>query len=96
MTDHALVTLSDSAAVMVSSSGQKFLGEDLTVQNIHASAIVYVGGEGVTAADYGYRLSPGAAISFEVPARDKVYAISDVNGSQVAVLRMGLENSKGA
>jgi len=96
MTTHGLVTLSDASAVIVSSSGEKFLGEDLTVQNVHASAIVYVGGEGVTTTNYGYRLSPGTAISCEVPARDKVYAITDVNGSQVAVLRMGLENSKGA
>jgi hypothetical protein len=64
---------------------------DITIQNIHASAYVYVGGEGVTTSSYGYRLSPGSAISFELPGKDAMYAITDTNSSQVAVIKTNLE-----
>jgi hypothetical protein len=64
---------------------------DITVQNIHESAYVYVGGEGVTASDYGYRIAPGAAFSIELPGQDALYAISTVNSSKVAILQTGLE-----
>jgi hypothetical protein len=65
---------------------------DITIQNIHASAYVYIGGEGVTASSYGYRLSPGTAISFELPGKDALYAITGTNGSQVAVIKTNLES----
>jgi hypothetical protein len=65
---------------------------DITIQNVHESATVYIGGEGVTSADYGYRLLAGNAISFELPGRDALYAISGTNGTQVAVLKTNLEN----
>jgi hypothetical protein len=64
---------------------------DITIQNIHESAYVYVGGEGVTASDYGYRIAPGAAFSIELPGQDALYAISTVNSSKVAILQTGLE-----
>jgi hypothetical protein len=64
---------------------------DITIQNIHESAYVYVGGEGVTASDYGYRIAPGAAFSIELPGQDALYAISTVNSSKVAILKTGLE-----
>ena len=64
---------------------------DITIQNIHESAYVYVGGEGVTASDYGYRIAPGAAFSIELPGQDALYAISTVPSSKVAILQTGLE-----
>jgi hypothetical protein len=64
---------------------------DITIQNIHESAYVYVGGEGVTASDYGYRIAPGAAFSIELPGTNALYAISTVNSSKVAILQTGLE-----
>jgi hypothetical protein len=67
---------------------------DITVQNVHDSAIVYLGGEGVTSSDYGYRLNPGLAISFELPGRDALYAISNTNNSKVAVLKTNLESGQ--
>jgi hypothetical protein len=65
---------------------------DITIQNVHASANVYIGGEGVTSSNYGYRLSAGAAWSIELSGKDTLYAISDTNGSQVAVLQTSLES----
>jgi hypothetical protein len=65
---------------------------DITIQNIDASAYIYIGGEGVTSSSYGYRLSPGSAISFELPGRDALYAITSTNDSQIAIIKTNLES----
>ena len=91
MTSHALTTLSSSAATRLTPNGVHS-GMDITIQNIHASAYVYLGGEGVTTSSYGYRLNPGSAISFELPGKDALYAITDTNSSQVAVIKTNLES----
>jgi hypothetical protein len=65
---------------------------DITVQNVHDTAYVYIGGEGVTALSYGYRIAPGHAISFELPGTGNLYAITDTNSSKVAVLKTNLEH----
>ena len=90
MTTHSLTTLSSSAATLLTPNGVHS-GMDVTIQNIHASAYVYIGGEGVTASSYGYRLNPGSAISFELPGTDALYAITNTNSSQVAVIKTNLE-----
>jgi hypothetical protein len=64
---------------------------DITIQNVDSSAYVFLGGEGVTVSDYGYRLAPGSAWSVELPGLDAIYAITDTNGSKVALFKMGLE-----
>jgi hypothetical protein len=90
MTAHSLTTLSNSTATRLTPTGTHS-GMDITIQNIHASAYVYIGGEGVTSASYGYRLNPGSAISFELPGKNALYAISGTNGSQIAILQTRLE-----
>lgn len=90
MTTHNLTTLSDSTATKLTPNGIHS-GMDVTIQNIHATAIVYIGGAGVTSSDYGYRLSPDAAISFELSGKDSLYAITNINNSKVAVLKTSLE-----
>ena len=91
MTAHSITTLSNSTATRLTPNGVHS-GMDITIQNIHASAYVYIGGEGVTASSYGYRLNPGSAISFELPGKDALYAITGTNGSQVAVIKTNLES----
>ena len=90
MTQHSLTTLSNSTATRLTPNGIHS-GMDITVQNVHDSAYVYLGGLGVTTNNYGYRLAPGAAWSVELPTPDALYAITDTNGSKVAVLQTGLE-----
>ena len=90
MTLHALVTLDSTTATRLTPNGTHS-GMDITIQNIHASAYVYIGAEGVTASDYGYRIAPGSAFSVELPGTNALYAITNVNGSSVAVLKTGLE-----
>lgn len=91
MTLHSLVSLGSSNSTRLTPNGIHS-GMDITIQNISDTAYVYVGGEGVTSANYGFRISPGAAISFELPGNDALYAISDTNNSQVAVLKTNLES----
>lgn len=90
MTQHSLTTLSNASATLLTPNGIHS-GLDVTIQNTHATAIVYLGAVGVTSSNYGYRLSPGAAWSIELSGRDSLYAISNTNGSTVAVLTTSLE-----
>ena len=90
-TTHGLSTLSDSTATLVTTSGIHS-GADVTIQNIDDTATVYLGGEGVTTTDYGFKLVAGAAWSVELSGNDHIYAISDTNASKVAVLKVNLED----
>jgi hypothetical protein len=91
MTTHALTTLSSSAATRLTPRGVHS-GMDITIQNINNSAYVYIGGEDVTDSNFGYRLSPSHAISFELPGKDALYAISDTDESQIAIIKTNLES----
>ena len=91
MTQHSLTTLSNSSATLLTPSGTHS-GLDITIQNVNASAIVYIGGIGVSSTNYGYRLDPATAFSIELSGRDALYAITDTNGSKVAVLKSNLES----
>lgn len=90
MTTHALTTLSSSAATRLTPLGVHS-GMDITIQNVHVSAYVYIGGTDVTAENYGYRLAPGSAVAWELPGKDALFAISNTNGSKIAVLKTNLE-----
>lgn len=90
-TYHNLLTLSNSTATELT-PGDKHSGLDLTVQNVDETAVVYIGASGVTASDYGFKLDPGDAFSIELNPRDRLFIISDTNESQVALLRVLLED----
>ena len=90
MTTHSLTTLSNTSATRLTPHGTHS-GVDVTIQNVNETAYVYVGGEGVSTTNYGYRVSPNNGIAFELAERDSIYAVSDVNGAQVAVIQVGLE-----
>lgn len=90
MSIHGIKTLSTSQATRLSPAGTHS-GTDITIQNLHHEAYVYIGGPTVTSSDYGFRLTPGSAISFELPPKDSIYAVTDTNSSTVAVFMTGLE-----
>ena len=90
-TFHNLVTLSNATATELT-PGARHSGLDLTIQNVHATAVVYIGAVGVTTSDYGFKLTPGAGFSIELNPNDRLYAISDPNGSTAALLRALLED----
>lgn len=91
MTLHSLKNLSNTSAVRLTPNGIHS-GLDITIQNQDGAAYVYLGGEGVSIAEYGYRLAPSHAISFELPGQDALYAISDTDNSVVSLLMTGLES----
>lgn len=90
MTQHALTTLSNTGATRITPNGIHS-GMDITLQNVNATAYVYIGGENVSTTNYGYRIAPDNAWSIELPGQDALYAISDTNGAFVAMLQTGLE-----
>ena len=90
-TYHELLTLSNSTPTELT-PGANHSGLDLTVQNVDDTAVFYVGGTGVTASDYGFKIVPGSAFSIELNPDDQLYAISDTNESNAAVLRVLLED----
>ena len=91
-THHEIVTLSNATATELTPEGKVHSGLDLTVQNIDEEAIVYLGAEDVSSTSYGFKLLPGAGFSVELNPRDELYAISDTDDSEVALLRVLLEN----
>jgi hypothetical protein len=93
MTQHSLTTLSNTTATLLTPNGIHS-GLDITIQNTDTAAIVYIGGEGVTSSNYGYRISPNHAWSIELSGRDSLYAISNTNESTIAVLKTSLESGQ--
>lgn len=90
MTIHEIFTVG-STATQITPSGTHS-GMDITIQNINAAADVYVGGEAVTSTDYGFKIVPGAAISFELAGYDDLFLASDQEGQQAAVIKVSLED----
>lgn len=90
MTAHQLYTLSNSEATRVTPFGTHS-GMDITLQNVSSNGYVYVGAEDVSNLNYGYRILPNHAVSFELPGLDPLYVISSAPGTQLAVLQISLE-----
>lgn len=68
-------------------------GMDITIQNINETGYLYVGGDdSLTSANFGYRISPNHAISFELPGLDDLFLVSENVGALAAVLSTSLES----
>ena len=90
MNIHKFLTLSNTTVTELTPSGNHS-GIDLTIQNVNASGYLYIGGANVSSANYGYRISPNSAISFEIDARGRMYIIASSNGLNAAVINIGLK-----
>lgn len=90
MTQHAVITLSNTNPTRLTPAGMHS-GLDITIQNVSDEGYVYLGDSTVTTSNYGYRISPNNAISFELPEKDTMYAIGSENGVQIAVIKTNLE-----
>lgn len=61
----------------------------MSIQNIDETGVIYLGDNTVTTEDFGYALVPGASFSLDDVGRHPgLYAISDADGTQAAVLRI--------
>jgi hypothetical protein len=90
MTTHQLYTLSDTEAIRITPPGVHS-GMDITVQSVNEYGYIYLGGEDVSTTNYGYRLLPNHAWSIELPSRDDLWLVAEIDGAQAAVLTTGLE-----
>jgi hypothetical protein len=90
MATHNLFTLSNSEKSRLTPPGVHS-GMDITIQNVNASGYIYVGGIDVSSSNYGYRIQPNHAISFELPGTDSLYAIASAPDMKAAVLQTNLE-----
>ena len=82
-----------TSAVQVSESTNSS-SRDITIQNANDSGYIYVGGPGVTSSNYGYRLLPNQAISFELDIQDSLYVIGSASNLNVAVISINLEGKQ--
>jgi len=90
MTAHNLYNIGTSE-VRITPNGTHS-GMDITIQNVNSSGYVYVGAEGVSSSDYGYRILPNHAISFELHGNDALYVVASAPDMDVAVISMNLES----
>ncbi len=90
MTAHRIQVLGNTEAVRLTPNGDHS-GMDITLQNINTSGYIYVGAEGVTSSNYGFRIMPNHSISFELPGYDALYAIASSSDMNLAIIETGLE-----
>jgi len=90
MTQHSLTVLSNTTATRMTPPGAHG-GMDITLQNVNATGYIYIGGEGVTSSNYGFRILPNHSISFELSSSDALYAISSVDAMNIAMIQISLE-----
>ena len=92
MANHNLINLSNSTATLLSPYGTHS-GVDITIQNVNVDGYVYIGANNaVGSTNYGYRISPNSAVSFELPGTDALYAIGSTTGLKAAVITINLES----
>jgi hypothetical protein len=90
-TTHNFITLSNTTPVQVSEPSNDGPARDITLQNVNASGYIYIGDSSVTSSNYGYRISPNTAISFELLDQDEIFAISENNAMNLAVISVNLK-----
>lgn len=93
-TKHVTYTLTTSGTayeIVPTTSGN---GHDITIQNNNASANVFIGASNVTTSDYGFKLTPGMAIAFELDGHDSIWAVSSTSGATVNIMHVSLEGSR--
>jgi hypothetical protein len=92
MASHQLINLSNSSTTLLSPFGTHS-GVDITIQNVNTEGYVYIGAnDQVLSTNYGYRISPNSAVSFELPGSDALYAIGSTTGLKVAVMITNLDS----
>ena len=87
-TKHDMYTLGSSTAVRLTPPGIH-TGMDITLQNVNDSGFIYVGDENVSPTNYGFRIIPGAAISWTLPGLDTLYVIGSTTNLKLAVMKVG-------
>lgn len=87
---HTLTTSGTAYEIFPERTGN---GRDVTIQNNNGSANIFIGGPGVTTSDFGFKILPTAAISFELDGADSIWAVSDTNSATVNTVSILLEGT---
>lgn len=90
MTIHEIFTLNNTAEQRLTPVGVHS-GIDITLQNVSSSGYIYIGGEGVSSTNYGFRIQPNHSFSVELPGNDALFAIASAPNTDLAVIKFGLE-----
>jgi hypothetical protein len=91
MASHNIYELNNTSPTRVSPQ-PVHSGVDITIQNLDASEFVYVGVDNtLSTTDYGFKILPNSAISFELPGTDTIFAIASGSSVDAAVLIIDLE-----
>jgi hypothetical protein len=86
----SVITLGTATASQISPTGT-FTAASFSVQNQHATAIVYVGDSTVTASSYAHKMNPGDVLAFDNLSsltNMAVYAISNTASTPVGVINI--------
>lgn len=89
---HELVTLYASATKQLNFSASAVpdycQGITISVQNLSGANYVYLGTDTTSSVSFGFRLSPGQSISYDLDPSDNLHATCNDNSTQVAVTRL--------
>jgi hypothetical protein len=91
MANHRIYVLGTTVPTRITPAG-RHSGMDITIQNVNESGYIYLGGNDVTSTNYGYRLMPNHAISFELSGRDALYIVAELSEMRAAVIDINLES----
>lgn len=83
------LTVTASAAVVVSSATGDRNGHTVLVQNPAGASTVYLGGSNVASTTYGYALAAGNSLSVDLEEGETLYAIMADGNQNVNVLLSG-------
>jgi len=86
---HGVVSITTAATLVSAATGGRD-GQTVLVQNPAAGVDVKLGGEGVTAASYGYIIVAGSAFAIDLQAGESLYAVVASGTQSVSVLRQGV------
>lgn len=93
MSNHLLVSLSNVSPVRLTPAGTHS-GMDITLQNV-GTGYIYIGADdNMSDQNYGYRLLPNHAISFELAGKDAIYAMSEIDEAPMAMIQLKLESGQ--
>lgn len=63
-------------------------GVSISIENVDASANVYIGSSNTSSSSYGFKLIPGQSYSVDLDTSSPMYAVTSAASSQVAVMRV--------
>lgn len=94
MIAHAVVVVGTTATNLLAGQADNFqdvgqVTRTIAVQN-NGTVTAYLGGPGVSSSSYGFALAAGQSISFDLDARDVLYAAVASGTSSLNVLHLGI------